>query len=178
VTPRLGPWFAIALVAALSACALAVGSKGPTSTDRNGPFVLSFEASAPSYAANEPVIAVAQLGYDGPETVAHLSGSGSGPILFDIEQLDGDLDQSAFQDDDCKPHDLPAGQPVEIAFRKSGAFDPASPRANFWRDYFKEPDLRLPAGHYRLTAHVELSIGSGCTNEPLDLRASLVIDVR
>lgn len=138
---------------------------------------MEFSTSSASYAENEPVLASARLIYDGPDETASLSGTGSGAILFSIEQLDGDLDQSAFQHDDCKPYELPADRPIELPFSKSGALDADDPRAQFWRDFFAEPELRLPAGHYRLTATVPLSAGSGCAQPPLDLTASVEISV-
>lgn len=175
--PRASQRFVVLVGMVLPACALVVGSKVPVSTDRQGPFILTFETTAATYRENEPVIAVAKLSYDGPDAAAELSGTGSGAILFDIEQLDGDLDQSAFQHDDCKPYSLPADQPIERPFNKSGAFDAKDPRAEFWRDFFAEPELRLPAGRYRLTARVPLSVGAGCRDSPLDLRTSLEIEV-
>ena len=172
--PRTG---LVVAIVCLPACGLVTGAKAPVSSAHHGPFVLEFEASASSYVANEPVSAVARLSYEGADSIAKLSGTGSGAILFNIEQLDGDLDQSAFQHDNCKPYELSADQPIEIPFRKSGAFDPNGPRAAFWSDFFAEPELRLPAGRYRLTAFVPLSVGVGCPNPPLDLRASIEIDV-
>jgi hypothetical protein len=168
---------AIVLAATLSACGLVTGSKAPVSVDREGPFVRRFEATAPTYREGQAVMAVARMSYDGPDTVAHLSGSGSGPILFNIEQLDGDIDQSAFQHDNCRPYDLNADQPFEVPFRKSGSFDPRAADAAFWRAFFDEPRLLLPAGQYRLTAVVDLLVGVGCANPSLDLSTSLMVRV-
>ncbi|HEX5579163.1 MAG TPA: hypothetical protein VFY43_05805 [Candidatus Limnocylindria bacterium] len=161
----------------LPACGVVTGGKMPTSIVHDGPFTLQFEASASSYRANEPVLAQARFSYEGDDPVAELSGTGSGAILFDVEQLDGDVDQSAFQHDDCRSYELPADQPIEKPFSKSGVYDPESADAAFWRDFFTDPELRLPAGHYRLTARVTLSAGTGCPQPPLDLVASIEIDV-
>jgi hypothetical protein len=171
------PGFLLAILW-LPACSIVTGGKMPSSTVHDGPFTLEFEASAASYAENEPVHAVAIFSYEADDAVAELSGTGSGAILFNIEQLDGDVDQSAFQHDNCKPYELPADQPIEQPFSKSGVYDPDSPRATFWRDFFTDPELRLPAGHYRLTAVVPLSAGAGCSEPPLDLSTSIEIEVK
>jgi hypothetical protein len=174
-------------LAALLLCALALGgcSSGDrrqpprvTDVDSQGPFSLALTVQRTQFQVHEAITAVATFAYAGPKAWEELSGSGSGPILFGIEQGDGPIDAGFWQTDDCKRHVLERDGPLVLAFRKGAAFSANDPMADFWRAYVADPELRLPAGHDRLTALVELAVGQGCDGPPLDLRASVEITVR
>ncbi len=170
------------LLSALSLSACSPGDPGQpprvAAVDRDGPFSLTMTVERTQYRVDEPIDAVATFAYAGPKAWEELSGSGSGPILFGIEQSDGPIDNGFWQHDDCKRHVLERDGPLVQGFQKGAAFGASDPMADFWRDYVAEPDLRLPAGHYRLTALVELIVGRGCDGPPLDLRASVEVTVR
>jgi hypothetical protein len=40
---------------------------------------------------------------------------------------------------------------------KSGSWSADEPDAAYWQDFYSQPDLRLPAGEYTVTAHVDFS---------------------
>ena len=170
------------LLTALSLSACSSGDPGQpprvAAVDRQGPFSLTMTVERTLYQVDEPIDAVATFAYSGPKAWEELSGSGSGPILFGIEQRDGPIDNGFWQHDDCKRHVLERDGPLIQAFQKGAAFGADDPMADFWRDYVADPILRLPAGHYRLTALVALAVGQGCGGPPLDLRASVEVTVR
>jgi hypothetical protein len=174
---RVGP--ALVMMAVMASCGAddSDSAAGPRAIDRDGNFVLEFTVAEPRYVENEPIVAAARLQYRGAANVAHLWGSGTGPIFFKIEQLDGDIDTSPGGHDDCVPYDVFNGRPLEAAFRKNHGWSADDPMAAFWEDFSADPQLRLPAGRYRLSALVSLLIGTGCDGDLLDMRSSIEIEV-
>jgi hypothetical protein len=104
-------------------------------------------------------------------------GSGSGPIVFGMEQLDGPLDMGPLMTSDCAEHRLVRGVAAGRPFVKSGGFDQGNPNAAFWKAYFADPVLRLPAGRWRIAASIELAIGD-CAEPWHRLEAAAEFEVR
>ena len=159
---RKGIWVAVAAALMAAACV-----DRPVEQDggpiegiaRDDIFVLVMHVDRASYEASEPISAGAALTYVGPAPVIDARGSGSGPILFSIEQLDGPLDMGITATGDCATHPFVRDVAQTRQFVKSAAFDPEDPADAFWPAYLADPLLRLPAGKWRLTASVELAIG-------------------
>ena len=55
---------------------------------------------------------------------------------------------------DCGQHEFPRLVPVAVPFRKTGGFSADDPNADFYRAFFADPVLRLPAGRWQVTASV------------------------
>jgi hypothetical protein len=53
---------------------------------------------------------------------------------------------------------LKKGETELHSFRKSGSWSADEPDAAYWEDFYSQPDLRLPAGEYTITAHVDFSL--------------------
>lgn len=133
-----------------------------TAEARDARFRLTLRIDRERYRAGEPIEAGATLTFLGPEAAITASGSGSGLVLIALEQLDGPLDPHGAGQDDCRPFDLRAGQPVEIHYVKSGGWDADGRDAAWYAAFFKDPTLRLPPGVWQLTAYLDAFIGEPC----------------
>ena len=128
-------------------------------------------------AAGEPIEVEAILTVDGPAPML-VTGSGAGIVSFMVTRVDDGLTSGpgAFTGD-CARHELPAGEPIIVPFSKSGGWSPDDPNADFLETYFADPELRLPAGTWRIDVATNGTLGEGCTGPSLDLATSLVITV-
>jgi hypothetical protein len=127
------------------------------SDDQSGlGFNLSLETATSTYATDLAISATAKLtvvneASDTPVD-ATLGGSGQGLIAFGVEQLDGPLAMTPVWTADLRPYTIKAYEPYIQSFAKSGGFSNDDPNANFWRDYFADPQLHLPPGNWLLSA--------------------------
>jgi len=146
-----------------------------TDTVEDETFRLSIATDRASYATSEivPVSATLEMLRAEPTTI---TGSGSGPVLFGIDQLDGPVDAGWFATSDCAHHIWAPGQVGFVPFEKSGGYDMDDPMAPFWTAFYNDPDLVLPAGHYRIFAQVQYDIDD-CTGHPSELLAEVLIEV-
>jgi hypothetical protein len=161
---------------------IAFKTRGTTSTDSvetsAAPFAFSLAAGAAEYAANMPIDIAATLTYLGADPVT-IAGD-STFIAFGFEQLDGHLGTTPVSILMCGTLDLEPGQPLVVPFRKNGGYSNRGPDVEFYRQYFQDPELRLPQGTYRIFAGVGFNIGSGsCYDDGgYGLDGSIVIHVR
>lgn len=132
-----------------------------TGTARDELFELTIKADRGRYQADEPIEVSSVLRYVGAAEQTTVSSHGAGMVAFSIEQLDGPMDAGPGRDFSCGEFEYRTGQLERIRFQKSGGFDTEEPLAGFWRAFFADPDLRLPEGHYRISAIADYSI-SGC----------------
>jgi hypothetical protein len=154
-------------------------SATPVTTDRaqDGAFELSIAVDKGAYAPDEPITASARLTYIGPKATVTAFGSGSGLVIMDLQQLDGPLDPGGLATSDCRPYDLTRGVPLDIPYRKAGGWDAEDPNAAWYVGFFDDPQLRLPAGVWRLTAGLEAATGDGCGDPWHRLQASVTFVV-
>lgn len=139
-----------------------------------GDFHLSIGSGRREYLAGEAVEIDAELRYFGPADSIELNGSNSGLVAFRIEQLDGDLATGPGWDDACQGYELSMDTPLQVPFEKSGGYSHDDPNAEFYRDFFEEPELRLPPGIWRISAIAHFAIGE-CGGEQVELTASLIV---
>ena len=102
--------------------------------------------------AGAPIDVTTSLMWTGPKPAATIWGSGSGPVSFGLEEVDGDIVIGGIQTLDCAPHDYAHLVPVATPYSKSGGFTEEDPNADFYKAYFADPVLRLPAGKWKVTA--------------------------
>ena len=143
---------------------------------KDGSFRLTIESDRGSYRAGEAIDIAATLTYLGPRDMVVASGSGSGLVIFTIDQLDGTRDMGAVATTDCRRYQLRRGEAQRYAFTKSAAFSESDPHAGFWRSFLAEPELRLPVGRWRITAQGSFYTGD-CGDREHRLSASVTIDV-
>jgi len=140
-------------------------------------FTLTLAVEDAQVAAGEEIHPSAALGHDRADDVA-LTGSSSGIVFFSVTRIeDGLTSGPPAHHDDCVPQVVPAGPPLPIPFSKSGGFAPEDPGAEFLEIYFRDPDLTLPAGTWRIDAVTYAWIGDECSGEPLDLATSVEVVV-
>lgn len=137
-------------------------------------FALTIQADRDHYAADEPIEIATTLRYIGAEPTT-VTSSGAGLVAFGIEQLDGPVDGGWARNDDCVRYVFRPGDTESVEFRKSGGYSNDDQMADFWRTFFTDPELRLPAGQYRITA-IAVYGAPECGDERI-IEASVVIVV-
>ncbi len=157
-----------------AASSSATSDPAPSGEGRDALFRLTIGADRGRYAADEPIEIATTLRYIGDEP-ATVSSSGAGLVAFGIEQLDGPVDAGWARNDDCARFDYRPGEVEAIEFQKSGGYSNDDPMADFWREFFADPELRLPTGQYRITARAEYG-DPGCGGWQT-IEASIVIVV-
>ena len=117
-------------------------------TYKSDDFIMTLNSDRKVYAATDVINIWATLEYIGdydaveiwhgcPFMVFSISDGGRfnlGGITFDI------LDSSVLQ----------RGRAYHFDYQKSGAWDGDAPDAEFWENFFREPDLMLPEGEYTI----------------------------
>jgi hypothetical protein len=126
-------------------------------------FLLTMRVGSARYRAGEPIDIAWTLTYRGPKDGIDALGSGSGLIGLSLAQLEGPLRIESAMSADCRPYRFLRGEAVPVPYRKSGAYSAADPNAAFYKAYFDDPVVRLPAGTWKLTAATEFATGEGCT---------------
>jgi hypothetical protein len=133
----------------------------------------------PQAPAGEAIPVSATLTYLGPADGVTLSGEFPDATYFSLEQLDGPLDMPGGGSRlICYDTALSRGVPDAIPFVKSGAFESSTPDAAFWTTYFSDPVLHLPAGSWRVSAHVRAAIGTECSTVTHVLDTAATFEVR
>ena len=116
-------------------------------------FRLALAVASDTFDAGQPIGIDATLTYEGPAERATVWASGSGVVSFGLRQLDGDLGMGAAMTGDCAVHEFVRMDPVAIPYTKSGGYSADDPNAGFYRAFFADQILRLPAGTWRITAN-------------------------
>lgn len=168
-----------ALVALVAGCSPAPAPSGsPTRVVESGSgLTLAVTGERSVVAAGEEIAVQASLSHDQPGPVT-ISGSGSGIVFFSVTRLhDGLSSGPPAMQGDCVPHELPAGEPTEYPFGKSGGWSPDDPNAEFMELYHSDPALTLPPGAWRIDVTALGTLGAGCLGEALDLATSIEISV-
>jgi len=112
-------------------------------------FRLKLYADQSVYSTNEIIKIWAALEYIGDEnsvTIWH----GDPYIVFSI--TDGaDFYVDGFINCVLISTELEKGEQYRFDYGKSGVYDPKAPDAGFWRKFFQEEELKLPAGTYTIS---------------------------
>lgn len=183
--PRASAATGIPVIAALMLLVACSSPAGPSAGARDGPasgsdsdgtFTLEIRVEDGAVAGEEPIVVEATLGHAGADDIV-LAGSGSGVVFFTVTRLEDGLTSGppAIQGD-CAQHVFEAGQTQVVGFSKSGGFSADDPNAAFMRAYLADPDLRLPAGTWRIEATTTASVGE-CGGVPVELRAFVDVAV-
>jgi hypothetical protein len=172
----------LAIAAVLALCACAGPTVFPDGLARDeaheGDFRLVIESPRATWRSGEPIELAASLTYNGPQSELPLHGSGAGPIAFMVEEVDGTRKMEATWRLDCAPHPIRRGVPLAKVYAKSGGYTPDDPNVDFYRSFFDDPVFRLPPGRWRVTAIALFDPGETCTAHPIELTASVTLDIR
>jgi hypothetical protein len=143
-----------------------------------GYFQLTLTSEKAEYSASEPIEIQAELLYDGTEEMLTLSGATTLVNGFGIEQLDGPLVMGPSWGEPCLRHEIRSAEPRVSPYVKSAGWSEEDPNAEFYQDWVRDPQLRLPAGTWLVKAYWEFAIGSECAVAQVNLEASIVVHVR
>lgn len=144
----------------------------------SGDFSLTISTPRSIYLAGEPIddirAELLYMAFQSPVQVA----SADPLIAFGLRQLDGSLEMGPGAPDVCLVRELAPS--VGSLFVKSGGYDARDPNAAFYRDFYADPRLTLPASEWRVSAVAEFAPQGTCalTDKPIMLEASIEITVQ
>ena len=142
-------------------------------SDTSGDFTLTISSPHSVYSASDAIDVQAALSLAQGAGSTSLSGSGSGLIVFGIKQLDGTRQMDGISTADCAlgRYTVSPADPLVVPFWKGGGFSASDPDAAFWRSYFADPLLHLPAGEWEISADASFDEGAGCSAHPTNIHA-------
>ena len=120
--------------------------------------------------AIEPVATWTYLGPRPTETIFHAAY----PIGFQIEEVGGERGMGGGMDQPCLRTELAKGELAALPFAKAGS--PDDPRRGFDLAWYMNPVLQLPAGTWRIIAHLDVSLGD-CGGEAHQLTVENIVVV-
>jgi hypothetical protein len=147
-------------------------SASPQPLVRSGGFTLEITSPRDTWEAGEPIEVTATLTYLGAGSTA-VWGAGSGPIAFGVREIGGTREMGALLTADCEAHEIGPGLFV-AEYGKSGGWGPDDPNAAFYQEFFGDPEFRLPAGRWEITAWARFATEE-CGPYTVDTRAGLVL---
>jgi len=170
----------ILLAAAAAGCGpsetLGPEASGPPVTDTadNGHFRLAIGLASGLQHAGAEIQVRTQLTYLGQVASVVVGSNWSPPVYFQLEHLDGNRDMtdvvSLLM---CERTPLNSGVAIDVPFVKSGGFGEDDPDAEYWRTFLNDPQLRLPAGHWRVSAHFQGTLDDECRGPAQTLSAEV-----
>ena len=168
------------VVAGVTGCA-AVPSQSPwqvSDADRDADWSLTVGSPRSHWDAEETILVRAVLRYIGPGDGTSFFGSGSGPLFFDLTEIGGTRALGGGGTSDCKPYQIRADAPMVVSFGKAGGYSADDPNAEFYRQYFSDPDLHLPPGRWILGTRAVFSMPPDCGDgRTVSLAASVTLTV-
>jgi hypothetical protein len=176
------PLIAMALCLLVAACGSAPVSPtassvpGAQAAQLQAPYLLTLDLPRDTWKAGEPITGTATLslvqgaGMD-------LGGSGGGLIFFDYTEVNGARHVGGAMTADCRPYRLESGTPVSAALSHSGGFSADQPDADFYRAFLTAPDVRLPAGDWKISAFAEFVEGQGCSGASRSIKTTVAVHV-
>lgn len=120
-------------------------------------FNMQLHVARTTFKAGEPIDISASLTYTGEEKSYTVWGSSSAQVVFTL--TDGkNFDVDGASTSDLVPTEYKQGETVSYPFVKSGGYDSNDPNAAFWKSFYAEKELRLPAGTYLVTASCNFAL--------------------
>ena len=123
----------------------------------DGVFQLNLTTPRSTYApddAIEPVATVTYLGPNGETSMYHASS----PVGFVIEEIGGARQMDGGIDQPCLHTAAQKGVPLAYPFEKAGTTE-----HGFDETWYRDPDLHLPAGTWRIRAYLDVDVTDGTT---------------
>ena len=140
----------------------------------DGPLRLAFDLPRATWQAGEPITGRARLEVEAGG--ADLGGSGSGLVGFEFREVGGHRRMGPAWTSDCRQYRLDPNAPLTSGITKSGGFAGEDPDAAFYRSFFADPMVRLPAGTWEIAAAAEFSEGL-CDGAAHSLRAPILVTI-
>ena len=156
-------WFAdagVPHVPVASSSGAPLGGPSVSATDSNAGFTLTMTLDHDRYRAGQPITVTTTLAYGGPDpTVKLWTNSDPGLVDFDVTQVGGPLSMLGGGTTDCVSTSMAKGQAISAPFAKVGGWSNDDPYAAFYESYYNDPQLRLPAGTWQISAKSGFGIG-------------------
>ncbi|RCW39729.1 hypothetical protein [Paenibacillus prosopidis] len=107
-------------------------------------FEMKLNIDKTDFKIGEPIELSASLNYIGEEDAITVWGPRS-KVIFTL--TDGkEFDMEGASTMDLVPLEIAQGETLEFPFSKSGGYDSDDPDAEFWKKFYAEKELLLPAG--------------------------------
>lgn len=165
---------ALVLCALVTACGPSALTVEPVVVARTeGNYRLTFTVPKAAWHVSETIVGEATIGIiDGDEAV--ISGA-ENVFGFELARVGGPVFRPVWPAS-CKAHVIRSDRPLSFSIEKSGTIDPLDPNAQFYREFLTDPEIRLPAGEWRITAIAQMHEGAECEGASRLVR--LPIDVK
>ena len=144
--------------------------------DTQGRYQLVFELSRSDWRTTDSITGLATLSLLGSGG-EDFGASGQGPIGFGFDEVGGSRHIGPVWTADCRYDRLVAGQPRTSQITKSGGFTAEDPNVAFYRSFFADPLVHLPAGDWTITAVASFVEGAGCSGASYTLNAAVQVHV-
>ena len=166
----------VAVVLAACGAAPAPSPAPSPAAETDGPFRLQLALPRLEWHAGDAITGTATLSFTGsaPTTI---QGSGSGVIAFSYVEVGGTRRVDPIWTADCGPHPIGPENPITADLSKSGAIDGTGPEADFLRSFFADPQVRLPAGTWDISAVTQFLDGDACSGTSHTMKATVRITV-
>jgi hypothetical protein len=172
---------------AVALCLVVVGcGAGPAASatarakDSQGQFQLVLELPRTDWHMSDSITGEATLSFVGSGG-ADVGAPADGLIGFEFVEVGGNRHMGPASNVACAHYQLDAGQPITSPIKKSGAFLPQDPNADFYRGFLADPVVHLPAGDWTVTAVASLIDGWPCVKSastpPEELQATVTVHV-
>ncbi len=170
--------FAIVLAVILGACAGSTPSttdSPATAEDAEGLFHLAFTLPRTTWGAGESIEGQSRLSLSavGPVTIV---GPGGGVLGFGFAEVGGRRQMGPAMTADCATHWIAGDEPILSPITKSGGYSTDGPDAAFYRAFFADPLVHLPAGEWDITAVAEFAEDE-CGGPAHSLKATIRVRV-
>jgi hypothetical protein len=150
-----------------------IGANSVTQTTDN--FVMTLNSDKGIYTTSDIINIWGTLEYIGESDTIEI-WHGCPFMLFSIS--DGnDFNIEGWVVDILASSVLQRGRVYHFEYQKSGFWSADDPDAEFWENFFNEPDLKLPPGEYTITLHGGFGFTERISDSPSGLAVSLTITV-
>lgn len=122
----------------------------------DGVFRLDLMAPRAVYGPDDPIEALAQITYLGPNGETSMY-HGSSPVGFTIQEVGGTRAMGGGMDEPCLSTTITKDVPLVYPFQKAGSPD----EGGFDRAWYSDPMLRLPTGTWRIRATLFVDVTDG-----------------
>ncbi|MCR2805803.1 hypothetical protein [Paenibacillus soyae] len=136
--------------------ALAEKMAEPKLVHKDDLFEMKLNIGRTEFKTGEPIELSASLTYIGEEESITVWGPGTRVVFAITDGKDFDMDGATTLE--LASHELARGETFEYPFEKSGGFGADDPDAAFWKKFYAEKELRLPAGTYLISAVCNFSL--------------------
>jgi hypothetical protein len=145
---------------------------------QDGAIQLTLTSPHGRYKAGDPIDVAAGLANGGSGAPITTYGGPDGPVIFSLRQVDGPVVIEPIVLTSCiEQVTLPAYEPTQIPFKKSGNVAGGDADPTYWRTWFADPILKLPAGTWEISATPNFVLGACGSNTSPNLRPTITLIV-